>query len=179
MLGISIGFNSLSTHGACTAIFVAVAAVIGFSCGSIQTLGKVSWIAWVGVFGILTAGKHIQVVLINDGTNISQCSRSLSPLACKIVQPRRHRPDHTCQTTNCSARQLSLRPCRLSQRSSSPSPEHQLSSRSLLRCATLATTPSLLSLHKLWWPWSTLSSASSCTTSAVPTLHRLPLDLQV
>lgn len=57
MLGISIGFNSLSTHGACTAIFVAVAAIIGFSCGSIQTLGKVSWIAWIGVFGILTAGK--------------------------------------------------------------------------------------------------------------------------
>lgn len=55
MLGISIGFNSLSTHGACTAIFVAVAAIIGFSFGSIQTLGKVSWIAWVGVAGILTA----------------------------------------------------------------------------------------------------------------------------
>lgn len=62
MLGISIGFNSLSTHGACTAIFVAVAAVVGFSCGSIQTLGKVSWIAWVGVFGILTAGKHTQAL---------------------------------------------------------------------------------------------------------------------
>lgn len=55
MLGISIGFNSLSSHGACTAIFVAVAAIIGFSFGSIQTLGKVSWIAWVGVIGILTA----------------------------------------------------------------------------------------------------------------------------
>lgn len=55
MLGISIGFNSLSLHGACTAIFVAVAAIIGFCFGSIQTLGKVSWIAWAGVAGILTA----------------------------------------------------------------------------------------------------------------------------
>ncbi|KAF2212755.1 hypothetical protein CERZMDRAFT_41003 [Cercospora zeae-maydis SCOH1-5] len=55
MLGISIGLNSLSTHGACTAIFVVVAAIIGFSFGSIQTLGKVSWIAWAGVAGILTA----------------------------------------------------------------------------------------------------------------------------
>jgi hypothetical protein len=57
MLGISIGFNSLSTHGACTAIFVVVAAIIGLLFGSIQTLGKVSWIAWVGVAGILSAGE--------------------------------------------------------------------------------------------------------------------------
>ncbi|CZT21413.1 probable neutral amino acid permease [Ramularia collo-cygni] len=55
MLGISIGLNSLSTHGTCTAVFVAVAAIIGFGFGSIQTLGKVAWIAWVGVFGILSA----------------------------------------------------------------------------------------------------------------------------
>ncbi|CAK1368228.1 N amino acid transport system protein [Cercospora beticola] len=55
MIGISIGLNSLSSHGACTAIFVVVAAIIGFGFGSIQTLGKVSWIAWVGVAGILTA----------------------------------------------------------------------------------------------------------------------------
>ena len=65
MLGISIGFNALSVHGACTAIFVVVAALIGFLFGSIQTLGKVSWIAWVGVAGILTAGTfgmlHFQV----------------------------------------------------------------------------------------------------------------------
>jgi hypothetical protein len=57
MLGISIGLNSLSTHGTCTAVFVAVAAIIGFGFGSIQTLGKVAWIAWAGVFGILSAGN--------------------------------------------------------------------------------------------------------------------------
>lgn len=60
MLGISIGFNSLSTNGACTAVFVAVAAIIGFGFGSIQTLGKVAWIAWAGVIGILSAGKNTQ-----------------------------------------------------------------------------------------------------------------------
>lgn len=58
MLGISIGLNSLSTHGACTAAFVAIAAIIGFGFGSIQTLGKVAWIAWVGIFGILSAGEY-------------------------------------------------------------------------------------------------------------------------
>ncbi|PPJ60808.1 hypothetical protein CBER1_02324 [Cercospora berteroae] len=55
MLSISIALNSLSVHGACTAIFVVVGAAIGFSFGSIQTLGKVSFIAWAGVIGILSA----------------------------------------------------------------------------------------------------------------------------
>lgn len=55
MLGISIALNSLSTHGTCTAVFVAVAAVVGFCFASIQTLGKISWIAWAGLTGILAA----------------------------------------------------------------------------------------------------------------------------
>lgn len=55
MLGISIGLNAVSTHGACTAIFVAVAAVLGGSLGSIRTLGRISWLAWVGLVCILTA----------------------------------------------------------------------------------------------------------------------------
>lgn len=57
MLGISISFNAMSSHGACTAIFVALAAIIGFSLGSIQTLHKVSWLAWVGASSILIASK--------------------------------------------------------------------------------------------------------------------------
>ncbi|KJK67325.1 Transmembrane amino acid transporter protein [Aspergillus parasiticus SU-1] len=55
MLGVSISLNAVSTHGACTAIFVAVAAIVGFMLASIQTLARISWIAWVGLFGILTA----------------------------------------------------------------------------------------------------------------------------
>ncbi|KEF62009.1 uncharacterized protein A1O9_03581 [Exophiala aquamarina CBS 119918] len=55
MLGISISFNAISTHGVCTAVFVAVAAIIGFTLGSIQTLHEVSWLAWVGAISILTA----------------------------------------------------------------------------------------------------------------------------
>ncbi|KAF2123364.1 hypothetical protein P153DRAFT_304068 [Dothidotthia symphoricarpi CBS 119687] len=55
MLGISTALNALSSHGACTAIFVAVAAIIGFGLGSIQTLGKISWLAWIGVVSILSA----------------------------------------------------------------------------------------------------------------------------
>ncbi|KAJ4323870.1 hypothetical protein N0V94_001654 [Neodidymelliopsis sp. IMI 364377] len=55
MLGISTALNALSSHGTCTAVFVAVAAIIGFGLGSIQTLGKISWLAWIGVISILSA----------------------------------------------------------------------------------------------------------------------------
>ncbi|CAM1505934.1 Fc.00g115710.m01.CDS01 [Cosmosporella sp. VM-42] len=54
MLGISIGLNAVSMHGACTAIFVAVAAILGFILGSIRTLGRISWLAWIGLTCILT-----------------------------------------------------------------------------------------------------------------------------
>lgn len=55
MLSISIALNALSLHGACTAVFVVVAAIIGFIFASIQTLGRISWLAWVGVVCIITA----------------------------------------------------------------------------------------------------------------------------
>lgn len=57
MLGISTALNALSSHGACTAVFVAVAAIAGFGLGSIQTLGKISWLAWIGVVSILSSSK--------------------------------------------------------------------------------------------------------------------------
>ncbi|KAJ2989167.1 hypothetical protein NUW58_g3605 [Xylaria curta] len=55
MLGISIALNAVSTHGTCTAVFVAVAAIVGFGLSSIQTLGRITWLAWIGLAGILTA----------------------------------------------------------------------------------------------------------------------------
>ncbi|KAJ3524061.1 hypothetical protein NM208_g12201 [Fusarium decemcellulare] len=55
MLSISISLNALSEHGACTAIFVAVAFVLVFVLSSIRTLGRITWLAIVGVFCIITA----------------------------------------------------------------------------------------------------------------------------
>ncbi|ODM19076.1 hypothetical protein SI65_05693 [Aspergillus cristatus] len=55
MLGISIALNAVSTHGTCTAIFLAIAFVIGFVLASIRTLGRITWIAWVGLACILTS----------------------------------------------------------------------------------------------------------------------------
>ncbi|KAK5108520.1 hypothetical protein LTR62_008260 [Meristemomyces frigidus] len=55
MLSISIALNALSLHGTCTAVFVAVAAILAALLASIQTLGRVSWLAWVGVLAILVS----------------------------------------------------------------------------------------------------------------------------
>ncbi|KAE8141005.1 amino acid transporter [Aspergillus pseudotamarii] len=55
LLSISISFNALSDHAACTAIFVAVAAIIAFTFSSIQTLARISWLAWIGAACIITA----------------------------------------------------------------------------------------------------------------------------
>ncbi|KAL2688982.1 hypothetical protein Neosp_003032 [[Neocosmospora] mangrovei] len=64
MLGISIGLNAISVHGTCTAVFVAVAAISGFLLASIRTLGRISWLAWVGLAFILTS---VFVVTISVG----------------------------------------------------------------------------------------------------------------
>ena len=59
MLGSSNALNAVSTHGACTAVFVVIAAIIGFTLSSIQTLGRMSWLAWTGLTCIITASKSI------------------------------------------------------------------------------------------------------------------------
>ncbi|KAL4883601.1 putative amino acid transporter [Aspergillus karnatakaensis] len=55
ILGISIGLNAVSTHDTCTAVFTTVAAIVGFACSSVRTLGKITWFAWIGLPCILTA----------------------------------------------------------------------------------------------------------------------------
>jgi amino acid permease len=55
MLGLSTALNAVSTHGACTAVFVAVAAIVAMTLASIRTLGKISWLAWVGVVSIVVS----------------------------------------------------------------------------------------------------------------------------
>ncbi|GAD94188.1 amino acid transporter, putative [Paecilomyces variotii No. 5] len=46
ILSISIGLNAVSTHGTCTAVFVAIATIVAFVLGSIRTLGRISWLAY-------------------------------------------------------------------------------------------------------------------------------------
>jgi hypothetical protein len=55
IVGATIGLNAVSVHATCTAVFVAVSAILGFMLASVRTLGKVSWLGWVGLFSILAA----------------------------------------------------------------------------------------------------------------------------
>ncbi|RGP75555.1 hypothetical protein FSPOR_663 [Fusarium sporotrichioides] len=55
MLGISIGFNAVSQHAVCTAIFVAIAALLTLAFASIRTLSKIGFLAWIGLLCIMTA----------------------------------------------------------------------------------------------------------------------------
>ncbi|KAL2799673.1 putative amino acid transporter [Aspergillus keveii] len=55
ILSISIGLNAVSSHGACTAVFTVIAAIIGCACSSVRTLEKITWFAWIGLPSILTA----------------------------------------------------------------------------------------------------------------------------
>lgn len=97
MLGVSISLNAISTHGTCTAVYVAVAAVIGFLLSSIQTLAKISFFAWGGLFCILTGSKSFAVISdnVHTATNIyllrsSHCHyRSRSRRTSSLCTPRR------------------------------------------------------------------------------------------
>jgi hypothetical protein len=62
MLGASIGLNTVSTHGACTAVFVAVTAIAVICLSSIRTLGHLSLLAWGGLISLLVAGKDLAQV---------------------------------------------------------------------------------------------------------------------
>jgi len=66
MLSLSIGLNAVSTHGACTAIFIAIAAILGFGLSSIRTLGKMSWLAWVGVISIMISGMFVRTMALHS-----------------------------------------------------------------------------------------------------------------
>lgn len=57
LVSLSTALNALSLHGACTAVFVAVATVAAMLVASIQTLGKIKFFGWVGVVSILAASK--------------------------------------------------------------------------------------------------------------------------
>lgn len=57
MISMSTSLNALSNHGACTAVFIAVSAIAGGLVASIQTLGRIQALGWVGIVSILAAGE--------------------------------------------------------------------------------------------------------------------------
>ncbi len=63
ILAVSTALNAISLHATCTAVFVAVSAVLGFMLMSIKTLQEVSWLSWVGAVSILAALLMMVVVV--------------------------------------------------------------------------------------------------------------------
>lgn len=89
ILSISIALNALSTHAVCTAIFVLVGAIVGFTFSSIRTLAKLAILTWIGCGSIIISSKCQQrpADFITDRS--FQFSSLPSQLAFKIAL---HRP---------------------------------------------------------------------------------------
>lgn len=57
MSSISTALNAITVHGTCTAVFMAVAAIVVFLASSIQTMSKLSWVGGVGSVSVLVSGE--------------------------------------------------------------------------------------------------------------------------
>lgn len=55
IVSVSTALNAVSAHGACTAVFIVVAAIMGLLLGSIRTLDKVSIVGWAGLVSLAAA----------------------------------------------------------------------------------------------------------------------------
>ncbi|WOO82647.1 N amino acid transport system protein [Vanrija pseudolonga] len=61
VVAVSTALNGVSAHAACTAVFIAVAAVLGWMACSIRTMGEISWLGWIGVVSILVSVLTVTV----------------------------------------------------------------------------------------------------------------------
>jgi amino acid permease len=115
MLGVSIGLNAVSTHGTCTAVFVAVAAVIGLAFASVRTLGRMSWLAWVGTTCVLVSSKSHGRQVVISVPKLTTRQSSLLPLQSvyRIAQPMLLPKVHGPLTGKSSATRPLLRLCQL------------------------------------------------------------------
>ncbi|KAM6525992.1 hypothetical protein FSOLCH5_002123 [Fusarium solani] len=115
MLSLSIGFNALSNHGACTAVFVTVAFVLVLACASLRTLGNITWVAITSVFSIITGVLIVTISsdykLIGDPTFLEAVSAIAAivfayagtggffPIIAEMKDPRKYtRALMVCQT---------------------------------------------------------------------------------
>lgn len=55
IVAVSTALNAVSVHATCTAVFVAVSAIVGWLLCSIKTLGDITWLGWVGMISILAS----------------------------------------------------------------------------------------------------------------------------
>lgn len=63
IVGVSVAFNTFSSHGACTIWFSFVSAVIVAACASVRKFYKLGWLTFVGFISILIAVLMIVVAV--------------------------------------------------------------------------------------------------------------------
>jgi hypothetical protein len=55
IVGVSVGINSLSHHGACTVWWVFLATVVTMLFASVRKFHQIGWFSWVGLISIFVA----------------------------------------------------------------------------------------------------------------------------
>ncbi|KPV77762.1 uncharacterized protein RHOBADRAFT_33948 [Rhodotorula graminis WP1] len=67
LLGISTALNAMSLHATCTAVFVAVAAVVTLPLASMRTMGDIRWIGWVGLVSMIVSIMLVTIAVAVGG----------------------------------------------------------------------------------------------------------------
>merc|ERR1712093_846698 len=67
LLGISTALDAMSLHATCTAVFVAVAAVVTLPFASLETMGGVKWIGWVGLASMIVSIMLVTIAVAAGG----------------------------------------------------------------------------------------------------------------
>lgn len=66
-LGISVALNAISLHATCTAVYVAVAAIVTFPFASLRTMGSVKWVGWVGLASMIVSIMLVTIAIPAGG----------------------------------------------------------------------------------------------------------------
>ncbi|WVR07864.1 hypothetical protein IAU60_004907 [Kwoniella sp. DSM 27419] len=62
-LSMSVAFNTITEHATCTIVWTVICMLIIGGLSSIQTLSKISWIGWAGLFSIMSAVITLMVAV--------------------------------------------------------------------------------------------------------------------
>jgi hypothetical protein len=63
ILGVTIAFNTFSSHGACTVWFGFVSAILVAACASIRKFAKLSWLTFAGFISVFVAVLMIVIAV--------------------------------------------------------------------------------------------------------------------
>ncbi|KAK6906696.1 hypothetical protein I203_100683 [Kwoniella mangroviensis CBS 8507] len=87
-LSISVAFNTITEHAACTVVWAVIGAVIVAVFASIQTLGRISWLGWVGLVSILSAVITLMIAAgLTDRPSLAPIDGDFEIITQVVAQP--------------------------------------------------------------------------------------------